>query len=333
VRSAVPTYKVHGLRVRSAIGLGAAVTRSRTFDIDLQWGERHAVPDAVPNGRLLAHLGLPGASYSLTAGPAGYLLRVHGLCEFAVDHARRHARVHLASDVEEELASLFAGGFLAAMLSLGGHCVLHASAIEADGRAVAFIGSSGIGKTTVAALCCAAGARLVTDDVLRVELHDREGWCFSGSRELRLRPAAAELAELFAGYARRSTSDQRTAVRPAAAAPGTFPLAAVVMPGRADGARGLRIERLRGSEALLVLLRFPRSLGWTQAEKARRDFDVLASLAESVPVYRAELPSGPPFDGELGRRLLEEIGLDVTAPGARRTDALADDDRGSLACS
>lgn len=60
---------------------------------------------------------------------------------------------------------------------------------EVGGRAVAFIGSSGIGKTTLKALCCAAGARLVTDDVLRVEPRDGEGWCFHGTCTLRLRPA------------------------------------------------------------------------------------------------------------------------------------------------
>jgi hypothetical protein len=47
-----------------------------------------------------------------------------------------------------------------------GLLVLHASAVAGDGRAVAFTGCPGAGKSTLAAHCLAAGAELVADDVL-----------------------------------------------------------------------------------------------------------------------------------------------------------------------
>jgi hypothetical protein len=49
---------------------------------------------------------------------------------------------------------------------------LHAGAVEIDGRAVAFIGATGAGKTSLTLQLVARGARFVTDDVLTVESRD-----------------------------------------------------------------------------------------------------------------------------------------------------------------
>jgi hypothetical protein len=51
---------------------------------------------------------------------------------------------------------------------LQGFELLHASAIKLDGAVVAFVASSGTGKSTLAANLAARGAPLVTDDVLAV---------------------------------------------------------------------------------------------------------------------------------------------------------------------
>jgi hypothetical protein len=47
--------------------------------------------------------------------------------------------------------------------------VFHASAVAVDGRAVAFLGPSGAGKTSIAIALCRLGASFLTDDVLAVE--------------------------------------------------------------------------------------------------------------------------------------------------------------------
>ena len=53
---------------------------------------------------------------------------------------------------------------------LRGLDVFHASAVELTGRAIAFLGRSGAGKTTLASRIVARGAGLVTDDVLAVDV-------------------------------------------------------------------------------------------------------------------------------------------------------------------
>ena len=50
--------------------------------------------------------------------------------------------------------------------------VFHASAVVCDGRAVAFLGGSGAGKTTLALELCRLGASFLADDVLALELRD-----------------------------------------------------------------------------------------------------------------------------------------------------------------
>ncbi len=57
----------------------------------------------------------------------------------------------------------------------------HASGVVIDGRAVALLGPSGAGKTSLALALCAHGAEFLTDDVLAIELLDGELIAHAGS--------------------------------------------------------------------------------------------------------------------------------------------------------
>jgi hypothetical protein len=309
---------LHGLLVRSAIELGAPVSRSRRHDVEISWGERRQIPAAPPTGEVLSQANTPGPSW-LTADGAGYVWRLGRDCEFVLDPERRHVRVHLAPHVEEGVAALFMGSLLAKLLAHDGHCVLHASAVETDAGTVGFVGYSGAGKTTLAALACVTGARLVTDDALRVELRSDGAWCYRGACELRLREQAAGLAAYFAPDARRSTLDERVAVRPPFADRAELPLVALISPRCRPDAETIRIERLQGAAAVLELMRFPRTTGWSDIEHSRRDLNVVADLAAVVPIYRADLPWGPEPPPELARELLAQVADDAKRTAQRRT--------------
>ena len=56
--------------------------------------------------------------------------------------------------------------------ALRGFELLHASAVQLHGHAVAFVAQSGVGKTSLALALLARGAPLVTDDVLALEATD-----------------------------------------------------------------------------------------------------------------------------------------------------------------
>ena len=104
-----------------------------------------------------------GRGYTLTDTGIGYALSFHQTCEFWIDYDLRSVRVHLFADVHPDMAALFfVGNVIAWLLTLAGECVLHASAIEIGNSAIAFAGGSGMGKSTLAALLCANGARFIT---------------------------------------------------------------------------------------------------------------------------------------------------------------------------
>lgn len=63
------------------------------------------------------------------------------------------------------LTGLIAG----ACLNLQGQVGIHANAVSVKGLAVAFAGTSGMGKSTLSAYCVSQGAGFITDDILTVD--------------------------------------------------------------------------------------------------------------------------------------------------------------------
>jgi hypothetical protein len=303
-----PTYLLHGLSVRSEVEIDApTVAPGGAADIEIRWGSSRHIPNEAPAGSLLRTLEMGAFASWLAVEGGRYTLRTGGWCDFEFDRDLSAVDVHLPPGTDGGRASVLMANLLSNLLVLGGRSIIHASAIEFVGGAVAFVGDSGRGKSTVATLCCAAGARLVSDDVLRVEVENGDAWCYRGSLELRLRQNAAALAGDIDGAVCRTTSDGRVAVRPPASASDRLPMAAVVTPICEHQKQEIEVVRLRGLEAALELIRHPRTSGWLSPEPARRDLQVLTQLADRVPIYRAHLPWGPPFQPDLGARFLAEL--------------------------
>ncbi len=186
------------------------------------------------------------------------------------------------------------------MLTLRGETVLHASAVALDG--LAFVGQSGRGKSTVAALLCLDGAELVTDDVLAMDTGPPVT-CTGGAPELILRDGAAVLAESQPDARTRVTADDRLALALRVAPLEPVPLAAIVIPAPSHTATDVEIRRLPPSTAVFWLLAFPRVHGWCRPDVISRDFAVISQIADTIPVYDVTIPWGPPFDPGVARSL------------------------------
>ena len=203
------------------------------------------------------------------------------------------------------LSVLVSGTLLAFVLTMRGETVLHASAVQVGDAALAFVGASGMGKSTMATLLCADGARLVTDDVLRLDTTSSPPTCALGATELRLRKGADHLAERFADRGSapglRTTGDARQALAAVPATTEDLPLAALVVPvpDHSPERRTTEITRLSPKEAMVVLSQFPRLLGWQDAAVRRASFHQLADVVDRVPVHVAVLPWGPPFPEDI----------------------------------
>jgi hypothetical protein len=73
-------------------------------------------------------------------------------------------------DVDEQiLSSCILGSAFSVLLQQRGFLVLHASAVIIDGRAIAFIGNAGTGKSTTASAFMRCGYSVITDDVLAIQ--------------------------------------------------------------------------------------------------------------------------------------------------------------------
>jgi hypothetical protein len=201
------------------------------------------------------------------------------------------------------------------LLSSEGHLCLHASAVAADGRGVAIVGPSGRGKSTLAALLCASGARLISDDMLRISLCTEGPDCFRGTTTLRLRSGAAELASELDGTAVCQTADGRIGARPRVVESACVRLGAILVPFPSRTASELAVEALNGRDALLEVLRYPRAVGWKDEAVVESHFLAAARVTQEVPVFGAAVPWGPPFPQRLARELLMAIGLDMAVDG------------------
>lgn len=265
-----------------------------------------------PEGRTLVCLGDDEAPlYRMVEAPdGGYLLRFTRACDVVVSPDLSTMTVSRHVDAVPGLESvLTTGAAMAFQLYARGLLVLHASAVQTGDVSVGFVGCSGMGKSTMAALLCSEGSSLITDDVLRVDVVDGVHVSRLGATELRLRKGADELSSRFAAGtpARRTSADARQILAPGGAARDRTPLAALVVPLPDRGTHELRLERLVGKDALLTLLSYPRLVGVVDPAISTAQLALTAALVRDVPVVAAHVPWGPPFAPDLGARLVDGL--------------------------
>lgn len=291
-------YEQCGLRIRSELFLHLPLAAGDDWDLDVTLGPELDDPDELPVGDTIAALDGPDERwwYRGTASEDRFRIRVRGHGEFVVSAGLDAVEIRPGPpDKHGFLPVLLAGTVMAFVQTLRGRTVLHASAVAVDGAALAFVGQSGRGKSTLAAVMCLHGSSLLTDDVLVVE-PGPPVMAIGGATELRLRPAAMPLAEIRRHAPRRITIDDRMALSLDRSATDRLPLAAVVVPSPSREATRVEVERLSESKALFTMLAFPRINGWSRPDVLTRDFAVLSAVADRTPVYAVTVPWGPPFD-------------------------------------
>lgn len=316
----VSTTLLYGLRISSDFPLhqDRPWRRGGPADVDIRIGDPIELTLERPPGALLLDLEVDRPYFSGSRTPeGGYLLRFYRTCDFVIDPELSQVTTRFVSGADPEVAGVLAAGtLLSFILAMREHAVLHASAVQVGGAAVAFVGASGMGKSTMATLMCAEGASLITDDVLRLDLpaDGAPPTCYLGASELRLRKAAGELAARFDYVpARRQTGDARDALTMPVSTQNGLPLAAIVVPLPDHERAKAEFTRMGEMEALLTLLRFPRVLGWQDQAVLGRQFQQLGEIVNRVPVYWGKLPWGPPFPADIGAQVLAAVDMKTGA--------------------
>ena len=313
--SSFSTYGLYGLCIRSELPLTAPpAPESSVADLTVQCGEELSATAAPPAGEVWAKADFGnGFGIQLTRTDAGWSLFYPQTGEFRLSADLRFATAHALPGKAAVLPLLLLGSVPAWWLNLRGEAVLHASAVALGGEALAFIGASGMGKSTLATLLCSSGAGLVTDDVLRLKPEGGEFLCHLGTGELRLRPNAVSLTDMFPLASASRSADGRTTLLLTGNETALPRLRAILIPQPSRVQTTVSVERLSAVEASFHLNGYARVYGWQMDSPLRRQFELFAALAAQVPLFRAHIPWGPPFAHGLPQQLAAACGLDWTS--------------------
>lgn len=117
----------------------------------------------------------------------GYLLRFPGMADFAINlDATAVSCVPAPGTTAATVEHLFLNQIVPLALSQQGRLVLHGSAVNSGGRALAFLGDSGQGKSTLAGHFASHGMPFLTDDGLFIDQLDDRARVVPGHRSIRL---------------------------------------------------------------------------------------------------------------------------------------------------
>ncbi|HCU53759.1 MAG TPA: hypothetical protein DIC36_05610, partial [Gammaproteobacteria bacterium] len=219
---------------------------------------------------------------------SGYLLRFPELADFEVSRNGNTVRGWPVPGVPEpSLQHLYLNQVLPLALSMQDKLVFHASAVEIGGAAVAFMGESGRGKSTLVASFATSGLRFLTDDGLVVENIAGE-WCILPSHPSIRLWEDSQQALIVAGAPVASPVSYTSKSRFLAGGNIAFcdqprRLRCVYFLGTGV-ASGLQFERLQAGEALIELVKHSFLLDIEERELLAAHFDELSRLT-SLPLF------------------------------------------------
>jgi hypothetical protein len=198
----VYSYFVYGLGIHSdLLLLGLQVTKEVAVDVVLRRGSLDYLREQVMSGENLGcfqpqvnvqhnpqlrsyfHNNVDRTAFLYFEGIGSFLIR-DGL-DIIIDP--------VSSNLDQrQLSFVILKSILPELIHQRGQLILHANAVEVFGGAVAFMGKSGAGKSTIAAALCKQRHSLVSDDVVVIDFMGiRSPILFSGLTQLLLWPEAA----------------------------------------------------------------------------------------------------------------------------------------------
>jgi hypothetical protein len=285
--------QLYGLRIRTPWPVRGLSAGDGPWDVefvanrpDVLARAASRVPDEQRN-RWAQYAALPdGSAYR----------RWSNLFEFLVTADARHIYAQTLTDVDNEamLAYLLVDALSFSMVRLGWE-PLHATAVATDHGVVGFLGNSGDGKSTLAALLLQQRCKLVTDDML-VLVRDRETWLAQpGPPRLKLyRDMADHILGVAPGRIAMNPDTTKLIVPldtdDCTAEPHPLRALYVLRSVGEDRSSALRIEQLSPAAA------FPRVLAHTaghypsEIARLQRQFEFTTTLVREIPVKTLSYP-------------------------------------------
>lgn len=274
---AVHKYIIYGLGVRSEIPLWGECLSDCPNDVAVRWARR-ATSDA----------GSGAASPARDATGDEIRLRWPDVCEMSI---RSGAEIVVCADADCEvshLRHLVSGIGLGLALYQRGVFTLHAGAVSIGGRAIAFAGPKGAGKSTLVAALSARGHALLSDDVVALDLPaDGAPRVRIGAPNMNLWPDSAAAAGYDLTRLSRICAHSPKLVGTVADGqpPEPVPLGAIVF---LSGEEGLaQCERLSPLDAFPQLVGHTHAFRWVErSHDLRHHLSQCHAVLSQVPVFR-----------------------------------------------
>jgi hypothetical protein len=312
-------YEVYGIRLRSDIELSfAAGLPAGEPDIDLISATESFFRE-ISRDAVLKPTSYGWYQYALLDDDQIYL-RWDGMFEFVVaGDGRRLWFGPLGTNSVESLQVYLLGRALSFALVKQGFEPIHSTAIVLDGGALAFLGESGYGKSSLAAGFLGDGYRLLTDDLLLVSQLSGRPEAQPGPPRIKLFPWVARRCLEMTGVGVPMTNGSDKLVlplgehhhhnRPA-------PLRTIyVLSGPREVFRKQRIQiaTLSPREAFVELMRHTFNYVVTDPKRLRQLFSKSQQLASRVPVKRISYPRDLALLPEVRDRILADLADDSHA--------------------
>jgi hypothetical protein len=297
-------YELHGIVLKSEIAFPELELRRCAFDaqpdvtVAVCKFEPHSAVAGMPDFQVeadFARIALPGIGR----------YRVYRGCDVLVDPD---------AQADPALIRLFILGLIMGVVfHQRGVLPLHASAVELGGEALAFVGSQGQGKSTLAAHCLALGAtRLIADDILVISF-DKEGspWAHPGMPSLKLWRDALQMIGQPTDTLRPDwhRADKFHLPMAGRLSEGPVPVKRIYLLSEDPDASVGRIEPIAGAAAAVTLISHTYQVDLLDAKTQRkRHFITATQLASRIAVRRLTRRLDPGQVLETAKAVIEDGG-------------------------
>ena len=286
-------YSLYGLKVRSAIPLPCPESHLNGEPADVELVECTEEELREPCNSRMAYVERDDfwECRQFEDGAARVSWKDHFEFHVSADGARVRWR-RLVGIPNEVLFTYLLNQVLSHCLALRGVEPLHATSVVVNGQAIAIMGDSGYGKSTLAAALIRKGCPLLTDDVLVLELLGNGVQAYPSLARLKLRPDSADAA-----FGKRRSLPMNTftdkMILPLGAAEHVakaVPLRAIFVIPSSAGSVVISIRRARGHRSLLPIIKNSFDTSFLDRRRLEQQFEFACRLAKSVPISVLSFP-------------------------------------------
>lgn len=183
------TYAAHGLTIESPFNLPDLLQTNSPADVKIIYGKltEDFVAETLGETKIFNR---PGCQTRVST--RGLMLEWARVGKVLIRNGNEVIVEPEDGTEEADLQPFLTGPVLSVLLHQRGNLVLHGSSVNVGGNAIAFLGSKGFGKSTLAASMQVRGHHLITDDILPVTFEGNAAKTFPGYPKIKLFPDSVE---------------------------------------------------------------------------------------------------------------------------------------------